>query len=103
MNTFLAFLLIICLMIGFWLSKNTWSKLFILVPLGVLVPAFYGAASSCGLGFIADFFTEGVCRTPERTPQQVLAGVYVLSFLPVLAFTVLAKLGRDWAAKRKGA
>ena len=103
MNTFLAFLLIICLMIGFWLSKNSWSKMLIVLPLGVLVPAFYGTASSCGLGFITEFFTEGVCRTPDRTPQQVLAGVYVLSFVPVVLFGVLAKLGRDWAAKRTGA
>lgn len=103
MNTFLAFLLIICLMIGVWLSKNSWSKLLLVLPLGALVPAFYGAASSCGLGFVTEFFTAGTCRNPEQTPQQVLAGVYVLSFVPVVLFAVLAKLGRDWASRRKGA
>ena len=102
MNSFLAFLLIICLMIGFWLSKNTWSKLFLVIPLGVLVPAFYGTATNCGLGFVTEFFAEGVCKG-GNSPREVLAGVYVISFVPVVVFAVLAKLGRDWAQKNKGA
>lgn len=102
MNSFFAFLIILCLLVAFWLSRNSWGKLFLVMPLGVLVPAFYGAATGCGLGFLAEFFTEGVCLG-GKAPQQFLAGVYVIAFIPVIVFSVLAKLGRDWAKKRKGA
>ncbi|MDF1619215.1 hypothetical protein [Pseudothioclava nitratireducens] len=102
MNSFLAFLLIICLLIGFWLSKNSWGKMLVVIPLGVLVPAFYGAATNCGLGFMLDFFGQGECRG-GNTPREVFGAIYILSFVPVLVFSVLAKLGRVWAEKKKGA
>ena len=99
MTQFLAFGLIICLAMGFWLSNNPWGKMLAILPLGMLVPAFYGTAVNCGLGFVTEFFGAGQCQG-GNTPRQVFAGMYVLSFVPVVIFAVLSKIGRViWAGR----
>ena len=48
MNNFLIYFAIIALAVGFFLSRAGWGRMLLLVPVGALVPAFFGTASGCG-------------------------------------------------------
>ena len=78
MTPFLIYFAIIALGVGLWLSRIDWAKMLALVPVGALVPAFYGAAVNCGAGFALDFFGPGSC-TGDATPRAVFAAMFVVT------------------------
>ena len=99
MSQFMIFFGVIALAMAVWLSRFQWAKAIALVPVGALVPAFYGAAVNCGLGFALDFFGPGACEG-GHAPRAVFAALYVIALAPVLVGTLLVKLMRIVAARR---
>lgn len=100
MNLFLGFALVLCIAVGGWLSKYEWAKLLALVPVGMLVPAFYMTGTSCGAGFVMHFMEEGVCHN-GYSPRVMFAATYVLALVPVAASAIAIKLIRMAIAARK--
>ena len=102
MNLFVIFLVVISLAMALWLSRADWVKMLALVPLGALVPGFYGAAVNCGIGFLADILGDGAC-TGGATPRAAFAALYVISIPMVLAGGVVFKLIGLGLSRRRAA
>lgn len=102
MNLFLGFALVICIAVGGWLSKYDWAKLLALVPVGMLLPAFYMTGTACGAGFVFNFFSDAGSCTNGYTPRQMFAATYVMALIPVAVAAIAIKLIRMAMAARKG-
>lgn len=101
MNQFLIFFMVLALAMGLWLSRNDWLKMLVLVPFGALVPAFFGTASMCGLGFALHLTEAGTCAVAGE-PYRLFAAYFVFGLGAVLVASVVVKLGRVALGLRKG-
>ncbi len=102
MNLFLAFALVLCIAVGGWLSKYDWAKLLALVPVAMIVPAFYMTGTACGAGFVLHFFSDKASCSNGYVPRQMFAATYVLALIPVAASAIVIKLIRIGMERRKG-
>jgi hypothetical protein len=101
MTMFLIYFAIVALGVAWFLSRADWAKMLALVPVGALVPAFFGTASNCGPSFALHLFEPGVCATGQEA-QQVFAAYFVMGIIAVLPLVVLVKLGRMALGVRRG-
>lgn len=101
MNSFLVYFAVIALAVGWFLSRADWAKMLVLVPVGALVPAFFGTGSMCGADFILHLTEPGRC-TVEGEPFRLYAAYFVFGLVAVLGASVLVKLGRMVWGKMRG-
>ena len=99
MNLLLTGFVLISFGTAVWLSRFDWPKMLALVPVGALVPAYFGTGSNCGAGFVLHLYTEGQCLGPEQ-PREVFAAFFVLGIGAVLVAAVRARLGRVGLRRR---
>lgn len=103
MNNFLIYFAIIALAVGFFLSRAGWGKMLLLVPVGALVPAFFGTAAGCGADFALHALEAGRCRIGEAEPFRFFAAYFAFGLVAVLVASVLVKGLREVIGKAKGA
>lgn len=101
MNSFLVYFAVIALGVAWFLSRADWLKMLVLVPLGALVPAFFGTGSMCGADFILHLTEPGHCSV-EGEPFRLYAAYFVFGLVAVLGASVLVKLGRIVWEKTRG-
>lgn len=100
MNQFLIFFALIALAMGLWLSRSDWAKMLALVPVGALVPTFFGTATMCGLDFALHLTEAGRCAVAGE-PFRLFAAYFIFGIIGVLLASVVMKLGRTvWARGR---
>ncbi len=93
MNLLILGFVLISIAMGVWLSRSDWLKMLVMVPLGALVPAFFGTGSNCGADFALHLYEAGRCMATDA-PREVFAAFFVRGIVAVLVAGVLAKLAR---------
>lgn len=100
MSAFILLGLVIAVAVGAWLSRFSWSVLLALVPVAMLVPAYYGAGTICGAGFFMRLTDEAAQCANGISAGRTFSAAYMLAFPPVLISAVLGKLWRMLRARK---